>query len=75
MKRIDHPNVRVNFDTGNVTFYNRNADAVSELKEHNYRGPITLGVEGASGTELDEAETKKYVTDSVADLRSLAEFR
>ena len=33
MKRINHPNVRVNFDTGNITFYNRDADAVTELKK------------------------------------------
>jgi sugar phosphate isomerase/epimerase len=32
MKRINHPNVRVNFDTGNITYYNRNADVVAELK-------------------------------------------
>jgi len=116
MKRINHPNVRVNFDTGNVTFYNRNADAVTELKkiidyvatvelkdhdgklqswnfptlgtgvvdfpgvlrvlkEHNYRGPFTMEVEGVSGRALDEAQTKRYVADSVAYLRSLAEFR
>lgn len=33
MKRINHPNIRVNFDTGNITYYNRGADAVSELKK------------------------------------------
>jgi sugar phosphate isomerase/epimerase len=32
MRRINHPNVRVNFDTGNITYYNRGADVVSELK-------------------------------------------
>ena len=33
MKTIHHPNVRVNFDTGNITFYNRGTDAVTELKQ------------------------------------------
>jgi sugar phosphate isomerase/epimerase len=33
MKRVNHPNVRVNFDTGNITFYNKNTDAVTELKK------------------------------------------
>ncbi|MCK5861413.1 MAG: sugar phosphate isomerase/epimerase, partial [Candidatus Hydrogenedentes bacterium] len=32
MHAIDHPNVRVNFDTGNITYYNEDTDAVSELK-------------------------------------------
>lgn len=31
MKRIDHPNVRVNFDTGNIHFYNEGAKAPAEL--------------------------------------------
>lgn len=33
MKAINHPRVRVNFDTGNITFYNQNTDAVTELKK------------------------------------------
>ena len=33
MKAINHPNIRVNFDTGNITFYNKDADAVAELKK------------------------------------------
>lgn len=33
MRAINHPNVRVNFDTGNITYYNHGADAVSELKK------------------------------------------
>jgi sugar phosphate isomerase/epimerase len=33
MKAINHPNVRVNFDTGNITFYNKGTDAVAELKK------------------------------------------
>jgi sugar phosphate isomerase/epimerase len=31
MKHVDHPNVRVNFDTGNITYYNEGADVVTEL--------------------------------------------
>ncbi len=87
MKQINHPNVRINFDTGNITYYNKNKDAPTELKkvidyvatvelkehngqqgtwnfptfgngvvnfasvlrileEHNYRGPITIEIEG-----------------------------
>jgi sugar phosphate isomerase/epimerase len=33
MTAINHPNVRVNFDTGNITYYNKGADAVAELKK------------------------------------------
>jgi sugar phosphate isomerase/epimerase len=33
MRRIHHPNVRVNFDTGNITFYNTGLDAATELKK------------------------------------------
>lgn len=33
MKAINHPNVRVNFDTGNVSFYNHDVKAAEELKK------------------------------------------
>jgi inosose dehydratase len=33
MRQIDHPNVRVNFDTGNITFYNKGTTAVAELRK------------------------------------------
>ncbi|MEN6405464.1 MAG: sugar phosphate isomerase/epimerase family protein [Thermoguttaceae bacterium] len=33
MQRINHPNVRVNFDTGNITYYNHGRNAVEELKK------------------------------------------
>ena len=33
MKRINHPNIRVNFDSANITYYNKDRDAVSELKK------------------------------------------
>lgn len=33
MKAVNHPNVRVNFDTANITYYNKNTSAVAELKK------------------------------------------
>ena len=33
MRAINHPNVRVNFDTGNITFYNEGMDPVTELEK------------------------------------------
>jgi sugar phosphate isomerase/epimerase len=33
MKRINHPNIRVNFDTGNITYYNKNVNAPTELEK------------------------------------------
>jgi inosose dehydratase len=33
MAAVNHPNVRVNFDTANITYYNKGADAVTELKK------------------------------------------
>lgn len=33
MKAVNHPNIRVNFDTGNITFYNKGTDALTELKK------------------------------------------
>jgi sugar phosphate isomerase/epimerase len=33
MRQVNHPNVRVNFDTGNITYYNAGADVVAELKQ------------------------------------------
>ncbi|GIW88636.1 MAG: hypothetical protein KatS3mg108_2960 [Isosphaeraceae bacterium] len=32
MEAIDHPRVRLNFDTGNIAYYNRDADPVAELR-------------------------------------------
>jgi L-ribulose-5-phosphate 3-epimerase len=31
MKAVNHPNIRINFDTANIYFYNRNRTAVGEL--------------------------------------------
>jgi sugar phosphate isomerase/epimerase len=116
MKAVNHPNVRVNFDTGNITYYNKGTDAVTELKkiidyvatvelkdhngqyetwnfpalgkgvvdfpgvlkvleEHHFQGPITMEVEGVQGVEMTEAETKKYIADSIAYIQSLANFK
>ncbi len=33
MKQIDHPDVRVNFDTGNIHYYNEGTDAPTELRK------------------------------------------
>ena len=33
MQGVDHPNVRINFDTANVYFYNRGVTAVGELEK------------------------------------------
>lgn len=115
MKAIDHPNVRVNFDTGNITYYNRDRNAVDELKkiidyvatvelkDHNggfetwvfpplgqgavdlrgvvrvladfrYAGPVTLEFEGTKGVDLDEAETRKAIEESIAYARSIGTF-
>jgi L-ribulose-5-phosphate 3-epimerase len=32
MKDVDHPHVRLNFDTGNIAYYNRDADPCAELE-------------------------------------------
>ncbi|MBP7936854.1 MAG: sugar phosphate isomerase/epimerase [Phycisphaerae bacterium] len=43
MKRINHPNIRVNFDTGNITYYNKGANAVVELRKcMDYVGTVEL---------------------------------
>jgi L-ribulose-5-phosphate 3-epimerase len=33
MKDVDHPHVRLNFDTGNITYYNRDVDPCAELDQ------------------------------------------
>ena len=33
MRGVDHPNVRINFDTANIYFYNDDADSVTELRK------------------------------------------
>jgi len=116
MKAINHPRVRVNFDTANITYYNQNTDAVTELKksipyvatvefkdhtgefetwnfpalgqgkvnfpeilkilkEHHYKGPITIEFEGIKGVELNEDQIKEAIENSVKYLRSLGCFK
>jgi len=116
MKAINHPNVRVNFDTANITYYNKGTDALTELKksidyvrtvefkdhnhefetwnfpvvgkgkvdfpgivkllkEHGYKGPVTIEFEGVKGVELNEEETKKSIADSVAYVKSIGQFK
>ena len=33
MKAVDHPNIRINFDTGNVYYYNHDVTAVAEVQK------------------------------------------
>jgi len=33
MQAVNHPNIRVNFDTANITYYNKNTSAAAELKK------------------------------------------
>jgi L-ribulose-5-phosphate 3-epimerase len=33
MKAVNHPNVRLNYDTGNISYYNKGGDALNELKK------------------------------------------
>ncbi|MBI2192934.1 MAG: sugar phosphate isomerase/epimerase [Planctomycetes bacterium] len=43
MKGVDHPNVRINFDTANIYYYNEGIDGVKELKKiRDYVGAIHL---------------------------------
>lgn len=54
MKKINHPNVRVNFDTGNITYYNRGADVVAELKKIiNYVATVELKDHGGKPRTWD----------------------
>jgi L-ribulose-5-phosphate 3-epimerase len=116
MRQVNHPNVRINFDTGNIHFYNRGTDAPTELRkiidyvatvevkdhngefeswhfpalgkglvdfpavlqvlrEHHYRGPITIEIEGVRGLERTREEILRDVADSAAYLRSLGSFK
>lgn len=115
MKAVNHPNIRVNFDTANITYYNKNTDAVTELKksidyvatvefkdhnaefetwnfpvlgqgkvnfpeivpllkEHGYKGPVTIEFEGVKGVELNEEQTKKSIEECVKYVRSIGSF-
>ena len=116
MEAVNHPNIRVNFDTANITYYNKNTSALAEmtksigfvgtvefkdhslgfetwdfpevgkgkvdfpaivrfLRKHGYAGPVTIEFEGTKGIELDEAQTKQAIADSVAYVRTLGNFK
>jgi sugar phosphate isomerase/epimerase len=116
MRQVNHPNVRINFDTGNIHFYNRGTDAPTELRkiidyvatvevkdhngefeswhfpalgkgvvnfpavlqllrEHGYRGPITLEIEGVQGVPRNREDVLRDIEDSMAYLRSLGSFQ
>jgi inosose dehydratase len=43
MRGVNHPNVRVNFDTANIHYYNQGVDGIAELKKVlDYVGAIHL---------------------------------
>jgi sugar phosphate isomerase/epimerase len=43
MQGVNHPNVRVNYDTANIHFYNQNVDSVEELRKIlSYVGSVHL---------------------------------
>jgi L-ribulose-5-phosphate 3-epimerase len=116
LRQIHQPNVRMNFDTGNIYYYNQDTTAEAELakvidfvgsvhlkdstgqlgvwdfptlgkgvvnfkavikllNQHGFTGPFVIELEGTKGVEMDEAQTRAYVADSVAYLRSIAEWR
>lgn len=33
MRGVNHPNIRINFDTANIYYYNRNVDGIEEMKK------------------------------------------
>ena len=33
MEAVDHPNIRINFDTANIYYYNREVDGIEEMKK------------------------------------------
>jgi sugar phosphate isomerase/epimerase len=45
------------------------------LEQHGFKGPITIEVEGIQGLEMNEAQTKSYIAQSVAYIKSLGEFK
>lgn len=112
---IGHPNVRMNFDTANIMYYNESTTTVKELqkvapyvasvhlKDSNgrpfawdfptlgagiidfpevvrilngvgFHGPFTMELEGIEGQSLNAEEACEDVAQSVAYMRSIAEF-
>jgi sugar phosphate isomerase/epimerase len=45
------------------------------LERQGFQGPLTIEVEGVQGVEMDESQTKSYIAQSVAYIKSLGEFR
>ena len=48
--------------------------ALAVLKQHGYKGPITLEIEGVEGVERSEAQIKQDIADSEKYIRSLGKF-
>jgi sugar phosphate isomerase/epimerase len=54
MAAVNHPNVRINFDTANVYYYNQGVDAVAELRK------VLSYVEGVHLKDTDGGYQKHY---------------
>lgn len=76
MKAINHPNVRVNFDTGNITYYNKNTDAATELKKIiKYVATVEIKDHSGKFETWDFPTLGKGAVDIPAVLRILRENR
>jgi sugar phosphate isomerase/epimerase len=76
MRLINHPNVRVNFDSGNITFYNRGTDAVTELKKIiDYVATVELKDHNGRYRTWNFPTLGKGVVDFPAVLKLLEEHR
>jgi inosose dehydratase len=74
MRQIDHPNVRVNFDTGNISYYNRGRSAVDELKKVlPYLATVEIKDHGGRYQVWDFPALGRGVVDIPGVLRVLAE--
>ncbi|GMW03222.1 MAG: hypothetical protein AMXMBFR84_43560 [Candidatus Hydrogenedentota bacterium] len=72
MKAIDHPNIRVNFDTGNITYYNHNASAAAELeKVLDYLGTVEFKDHGGGFEEWTFPPLGEGIVDFSAIVRIL----
>ena len=72
MKRINHPHVRVNFDTGNITFYNKGLNAVDELKKvFPYLGTVEIKDHGGKYKDWNFPAFGQGVVDIPGVLRVL----
>lgn len=71
-KRINHPNIRVNFDTGNITYYNKGADALAELRKCiDYVATVELKDHGGGLEEWNFPTLGKGVVDLAGVVRML----